>query len=62
MKMGEFMRYFLGVFLNALLTLLSFMVSKNEKQILIGSRYGEKFFGSPKYFFLYLCEKKNKDY
>jgi len=62
MKMGKSMRYFRGIFLNALLTLLSFIVSKKEKQILIGSGYGDKFFGSPKYFFLYLCEKKNKDY
>jgi len=61
-QIGESMRYFIGIFLNALLTLLSFMVSKKEKQILIGSRYGAKFYGNPKYFFLYLCDKKNNDY
>ena len=44
--------------LNILLSFLSYFVSKNKNQILMGSHNGKKFADNTKYFFLYLVNKK----
>jgi len=48
---------FFSFILNILLSFLSYFVSKNKNQILMGSRDG-KFVENTKYFFLYLVNKK----
>jgi len=42
--------------LNFVLSFLSYFVPKNKKQILLGSSTGNRIFGSPKYFLLYLSK------
>ena len=49
-------------FLDLILSVLSYIVPKNKKMIILGSRYGKDFTGNPKYFFLYLLIKKNNYY
>jgi len=49
-------------FMNLLLSILSYIIPKNKKMIVLGSRYGKDFAGNPKYFFLYLLQKKNNYY
>ena len=43
---------------NLLLGFLSYFVPKKKNQILFGSAGGFNFVGSPKYFFLFLCQNK----
>jgi len=50
------------VFLNLVLGILSYIVPKNKKQILLGSKYGFDFLGNPKYFYFYLFNKKNNHF
>jgi len=52
---------FKGILLNVILGILSYIIPKNKKLILIGLKYGEKFYGNPKYFYLYLKKKKNEE-
>src|SRR3989442_6301325 len=49
-----------GLFLNFILSVLSYLVPKNKKQILLGADKGSAFMGNPKYFYLFLL--KNKTY
>lgn len=45
----------LGLSLNAVLFVLSYMVPKRKGTILLGGGLGHRFSGNPKYFYLYLC-------
>jgi len=56
------MKLIFDIFLNLLLGFLSYFVPKNKKQILLGSKYGLAFKGNPKYFYLYLLNKKNNHF
>lgn len=47
------------IFLNLILGVLSYIIPKNKKQIVLGSERGNEFFGNPKYFYLYLLNHKN---
>jgi CDP-glycerol glycerophosphotransferase len=47
-----------GIFLNFVLGVLSYIIPKNKKQILLGSDKGLKFMGNPRYFYLYLLKNK----
>ena len=47
---------------NLLLSVLSYIIPKNKKMIILGSGYGTNFVGNSKYFFLYLLQRKNNDY
>jgi len=47
------------ILLNILLGVFSYLIPKNQHQILLGSAYGLSFQGNSKYFFLYLI--KNRD-
>src|SRR5689334_20979227 len=47
------------IFLTIALCVLSYIVPKNKKQILLGSDNGSHFFGNPKYFYLFLLRNKN---
>lgn len=49
----------IGLCLNLILAILSFLIPKEKNRLLFGARYGEKFLGNPKYFFLYLLNNKN---
>ncbi len=49
-------------FLDLILSVLSYVIPKNKKMIVLGSRYGKDFSGNPKYFFLYLLQRKNNKY
>ncbi len=49
-------------FMNLLLFVLSYIIPKNKKMIILGSEYGKNFTGNPKYFFLYLLQRKNNKY
>ena len=48
--------------MNLLLFVLSYIIPKNKKMIILGSEYGKNFTGNPKYFFLYLLQRKNNKY
>ena len=37
-------------FLDLILSVLSYVIPKNKKMIVLGSRYGKDFSGNPKYF------------
>jgi CDP-glycerol glycerophosphotransferase (TagB/SpsB family) len=41
------------------LTIFSYIIPKNKKIIVIGSKGGVKFFGNPKFFYLYLVKKQD---
>ena len=47
------------IFLNSLLCFLSYLVPKNNSQILLGSENGYAFFDNSKYFYLYLLNRKD---
>lgn len=42
--------------------ILSYLIPKQKKLILLGAGFGLKFMGNPKYFFLWLIRKKKKSY
>jgi len=50
-----YIKYALLVFLNLILSVLSYTFPKTKNQILLGSKDCVHFLGNPKYFFLYLC-------
>lgn len=56
-RTGKYEKIYSG-FLNFLLGLLSYIIPKNSKQVLVGSYL---FVGNPKYFFLYLSKMKSNE-
>jgi len=55
------MNVFFRIFLNFLLGFLSFIIPKNNSQILLGSENGYAFIDNSKYFYLYLLNRKNNN-
>lgn len=53
-------KIFKNVFFITFLYILSYLVPKNKKLILLGSGFGTKFMGNSKYFYLWLIRKKAK--
>jgi len=49
------------IFLNSLLGFLSYLVPKNNSQILLGSENGYAFIDNSKYFYLYLLNRKDNN-
>jgi len=56
----QIMNLFFGGFLNLILCIFSYFIPKNKNQIILGSFYGNGFFGNPKYFYKYLLQNKEK--
>jgi len=54
-----YFKYGLLLLLNFILSFMSYIIPKKENSYLLGSKDCSKFFGNPKYFFLYLCKYHN---
>jgi len=49
----------IGLCLNLILAILSFLIPKEKNRLLFGARRGRHFQGNPKFFFMYLLDNKN---
>lgn len=59
MTLKIYFKYGFLLLLNFILSFMSYIIPKKENSYLLGSKDCSKFFGNPKYFFLYLCKYQN---
>ena len=51
-------RVFVGLALNGLLCVLSYLVPERRNTLLLGGGLAKSFSGNPKYFYLHLCRRR----